>query len=176
MHTPGIGRRNSRWSDAPVRDRGGSPKIAVVTERDVERVFLPLARYRYLPADYLHAFGGGSLDYLINRLSLLSRKPNSYLARPPQQRANASANCRRQIYELSDKGIRFLHERGFMVQRTRAPANFAHELMTCQLTASFELGCRETGNRLLTWFDILESPSLPDATLRSARPLHIPVT
>jgi hypothetical protein len=176
MHTPNVLRRNSRWSDAPVRDRAGNSKIAVVTERDIECVFLPLARYRYLPADYLHAFGGGSLDYLINRLSLLSRKPNSYVTRPPQQRANASANCRRQIYELSDKGIRFLHERGLMLQRTRAPANFAHELMTCQLMASFELGCRETGHRLLTWIDILESPSLPDATRRSPRPHHIPVT
>jgi hypothetical protein len=176
MHTPSIVRRNSRWSDAPVRDRAGNSKIAIVTGRDVERIFLPLARYRYLSADYLHALSGGSLDYLINRLSLLSRKPNSYLARPPQQRANASANCRRQIYELSDKGIRLLHERGFMLQRTRAPANFAHELMTCQLTTSFELGCRETGHRLLTWTDILESPSLPDATRQSLRPHHIPVT
>ncbi len=148
--------RNSRWSDAPILDRSGRPKVAVVTERDIERIFLPLARYRYLPADYLHAFAGGSLDYLINRLALLARKPNCYVARPQQQRANASANCRRQIYELADKGIRVIHEHGLMCSRPRTPTNFAHELMTCQLMASFALGVRETGNRLIAWSDILE--------------------
>src|SRR5690242_817057 len=83
------------------------------------------------PAYYLHALGGGSLDYLVNRLALLARKPNSYVVRPQQQRANASANCRRQIYELSEKGIRLLQERGLICERQRTSSNFAHELMTC---------------------------------------------
>jgi hypothetical protein len=148
----------------------------VLTERDIERILLPLSRSRYLPADYLHALSGGSLDYLINRLALLARRPNSYVSRPQQQRANASANCRRQIYELSEKGIRVLHERGLTFQRARTPSNFAHELMTCQLMASFELGVRESGNRLITWADILQSKNLPDATRRSLKPFHIPVT
>jgi hypothetical protein len=42
--------------------------------------------------------------------------------------------------------------------------------------ASFELGVRETGNRLIAWSDILQSQSLPDATRRSPKPFHIPVT
>ena len=171
-----ICKRSSRWGDTPVLDRRGQPKVAVVTERDVQRIFLPLARYRYLPADYLHAFAGGSLDYLVNRLALLARKPNSYVSRPLQQRANASANCRPQIYELAEKGIRLMHEWGLMDSRLRAPANFPHELMTCQLMASFELGVRETANRLITWADILQSKNLPETTRRSTKPFHIPVT
>src|SRR5205823_11096932 len=123
------------WGEAPVLDRAGSPKIALITERDVERIFQPLACYRYLPADYIQALGGGSLDYLVNRLALLARKPNAYVVRPQQQRANASANCRRQIYELSEKGIRLMQERGLVCQRQRTPTNFAHELTTCQLMA-----------------------------------------
>src|SRR5881227_1649551 len=146
MHTQTPRKRNSRWGDAPVLDKSGAPKIALITERDLKRIFLPLAQYRYLPADYIHALGGGSLDYLVNRLALLARKPNCYVARPEQQRANASANCRPQIYELADKGIRVMQERGLMCQRSRTPTNFVHELMTCQLMAAFELGCRETGN------------------------------
>ena len=169
-------RRNSRWGDAPILDKRGQSKVAVITERDIGRIFLPLARYRYLPADYLQALAGGSLDYLVNRLALLARKPNGYVARPEQQRANASANCRRQIYELSEKGIRLMHERGLICQRVRVPTNFAHELMTCQLMASFELGARETGNRLITWTEILQSQSLPDQTRRSPKPYQIPVT
>ena len=95
---------------------------------------------------------------------------------PAQQRANAAANHRRLIYELADKGWRVMHERGITNQRSRAPTNFAHELMTCQLMASFELGCRETGTRLITWSDILQSQNLPDTTRRSIKPYHIPVT
>src|SRR5438552_7261309 len=65
---------------------------------------------------------------------------------------------------------------GLMFQRSRPPSNFAHELMTCQLMASFELGCRDAGNRLITWSDILQSRNLPDATRQSPKPFHIPVT
>jgi len=176
MATDNTRRRTSRWCDAPITDKNGRSKIAVVTDRDFDRILLPLARYRYLPVDYLHALSGGSLEYLVNRLGLLARKPNSYVARPQQQRANASANCRRQIYELADRGIRLMHERGLNCQRTRTPSNFAHELMTCQLMASFELGGRETTNRLITWTDILQSRSLPDATRTLQKPLQIPVS
>ena len=176
MRAENLRTRNSRWGDAPVADSSGRPKVALITDRDVERIFLPLARYRYLPADYLQALGGGSLDYLVNRLALLARKPNGYVARPQQQRANASANCRRQIYELSEKGVRLMHERGLICERSRAPSSFAHELMICQLMASFELGIRETGTQLITWTDILQSQSLPDATRRSPTPFRIPVT
>src|SRR5713226_127108 len=118
-------KRNSRWDDAPVLDARGKPKLAVLTERDVERIFKPLIRYRYLPADYLQALGGGSLAYLTKRLNPLSRSPNLYIARPQRQRENADANYRRLIYELGDKGTRIMQERGFACQRLRSPASFA---------------------------------------------------
>jgi hypothetical protein len=168
--------RNSRWSDAPVLDAKGKPKNAAITERDIEGIFKPLARYRYLPADYLHALAGGSLDALINRLNLLSRRPNLYVARPHQQRDSAAANHRRLIYELADKGARVLQDRGFEHHRQRVPASFAHELMACQVMTSFELGTRETRVRFITWNDILQSESLPEATRRSVKPHSIPVS
>ena len=176
MSTTPLKRRNSRWDDAPVLDKSGQAKAACITQRDIDGIFKPLTRYRYLPVDYLHALGGGSLDYLVNRLNLLCREPNRYVARPPQQRANASANHRRLIYELAEKGWRVMQERGVLRERSRAPSNFAHELMTCELMASFELGTRETGTRLITWSDILQSKSLPDATRDRAKPYQIPVT
>lgn len=169
-------RRNSRWNEAPVLDATGKPRAAYLTERDVDGIFAPLTRYRYLPVDYIHAFAGGSLDYLVNRLNLLSRQPNRYVARPQQQRANAAANHRRLVYELADKGWAVMHERGIMQERSRAPSNFSHELMTCQVLASFELGTHETGHRLIAWSDILRSQSLPDATRLSPKPYLIPVT
>ena len=138
-------------------------------------IFAVLARYRYLPADYIHAIAGGSFKYLVERLGVLSREPNLFVVRPPQQRENAAANHRPLIYELDHRGVRVLQERGIAVQRQRVPANFAHELMACQVMASFELGARERGARLITWPDILNSRSLPDATRHSPRPFHIPV-
>jgi len=160
----------------PVLDRRGMPKVAAITEHDIERIFKPLTRYRYLPVDYVHALGGGSLAYVVDRLSLLSRRPNRYVDRPQQQRASANANHRPLIYELADKGARVMRERGVECQRNRPPASFAHELMVCQVMASFELGARERNAHLITWEDILRSESLPEATRRSTRPYHIPIS
>lgn len=103
-------KRNSRWDDAPVRDRSGNARAACLTQRDIEGIFKPLTRYRYLPVDYIHAFADGSLDYLVNRLNLLCRQPNRYVARPHQHRANAGANHRRLVYELAEKGWAVMHE------------------------------------------------------------------
>lgn len=137
---------------------------------------MPLTRYRYLPVDYLHALGGGSLDYLVNRLNLLSRIPNLYVRRPLEQRANAAANYRPLVYELASRGWTRMQERGFERLHVRPPASFTHEVMTCQIMASFELGARTNGARLITWDDILQSENLPDATRQSPKPWNIPVT
>ncbi len=176
MNTSNVKRRNSRWDEAPILDRAGRPRIATLTERDIEGIFRPLLRYRFLPADYLHAFAGGSLDYLVDRLALLSRRPNLYLRRPHRQRANAGANHRRLIYELADRGIRLMQERGAAIARMRPAASFAHELMVSVVMASFELGAREAGARLIGWGDILASRSLPDATRHLPKPYSIPVS
>jgi len=69
-----------------------------------------------------------------------------------------------------------MQEHGVACERSRAPANFAHELMTSELMASFELGARATGVRLITWPDILQSRNLPEATRQSPKPYNIPVT
>jgi hypothetical protein len=169
-------RRNSRWDDAPVLDGRGKPKVAAITKRDVERILMPLARHRYLPVDYIHALAGGSLDALGNRLSLLSRRPNLYVTRSHQQRDSAAANHRYLVYELAEKGARTLQEHGIGSPRARAPASFAHELMVCQVMASFEIGAGEAGVRLITWNDILNSEHLPEATRSSPKPHDIPVS
>ena len=67
--------RVSRWSRDPVLDAKGAPVVVQPTERDIE-IFKLLTRFRYLPADYIHAFVGGSVKALTRRLNVLSRKPN----------------------------------------------------------------------------------------------------
>jgi hypothetical protein len=152
----------------------GARQAAQLSAHDLA-IFEVLARYRYLPADYIHALVGGSFKYLTHRLGVLSREPNLFLIRPAQQRVNAAANHRYLIYELDQRGVRALQEHGLSLQRPRPPASFAHELMCCQIMASIELGARQSGVRLITWRDILNSRNLPEATRCLAKPFHIPI-
>lgn len=167
-------RRNSRWTRDPVVDEGKAV-VAYPTERDIE-IFKLLARYRYLPSDYIHAFIGGNVKALTRRLNLLSRKPNLYLARPHQQRDSASANHRPLIYELDERGIRTLREHGAVLAQKTYHRNFAHELMVAQITASLELGTREHPQvRVIAWQEILANEHTPQATRESPSPSSIPV-
>jgi hypothetical protein len=166
-----IVRRSSRWTRTPSR---GPRQAAQLSAHDVA-IFEVLARYRYLSADYIHALVGGSFKYLTHRLGMLSREPNLFLVRPPQQRADAAANHRYLTYELDQRGIRAMQEHGLALQRPRPPASFVHELMACQIMASFELGARQLGARLITWADILGSRNLPETTRCSAKPFYIPL-
>jgi hypothetical protein len=167
--------RNSRWTREPV-SVGGRSAVAYPTDRDIE-IFRLLARYRYLPSDYIHAFVGGSFEALSRRLNLLSRKPNLYLARPHQQRESADANCRRLVYELDKRGSTVLQERGLSFLPKSYHRNFAHELMVAQIMASIELGTTEVRSvRMISWSEILASDNTPKATRESSTPATIPVS
>jgi hypothetical protein len=176
MHAPVEKKhRNSRWSRHPVIDDGKAVVVCPV-DRDIE-VFKLLARYRYLPSDYIHAFVGGNLKALTRRLNSLSRKPNLYLARPHQQRDSAAANHRSLIYQLDERGSRVLRERGMPFLAKTYHRNFAHELMVAQITASIELGTRANRNiQLISWSEILANDNTPAATRVATTPASIPVT
>ena len=168
--------RNSRWSRDPVVGHNGAPLAVYPTERDIE-IFKLLARFHYLPSHYIHAFVGGNQKGLIHRLNLLSRKPNLYLARPPQQRQCADANYRPLTYALDERGARVLRERDFLVPLKSSRHNFIHELMIAQITASIELGIRANpAVRLITWREILANPNTPAATPQLPIPNAIPVS
>src|SRR5712691_8297331 len=111
-------KRNSRWTRRPTL---GARKTAQLSPHDIA-IFAVLARYRYLPAGYIHALVGGNFKHLIHRLNVLSRAPNLFVDRPQQQRANANANHRPLIYELDERGARALQDHGFEYDRTRPPA------------------------------------------------------
>ena len=168
--------RNSRWTRDPVVGPAGDPITVDPTERDIE-IFKLLTRFRYLPADYIHAFVGGNEKALSYRLNLLSRKPNLYLCRPLQQRHSYNANYRHLIYELDERGYRALSERGVSFPPKTYIRNFNHELMVAQITASIELGSLQHPNvRIITWSEILTSECTPRATRVSATPAAIRVT
>jgi hypothetical protein len=169
-------KRNSRWSRDPVMGSAGSPRAVYPTDRDIE-IFQLLVRYRYLPSDTIHAFVGGNAKALLHRLNLLSRKPNLYLSRPHQQRQNAIANYRPLIYQLDERGSRFLQDRGLPFLGKSLHHNFAHELMVAQITASIELGARANRDiRLIPWREILAHERTPLVTRLSSAPTAIRVS
>jgi hypothetical protein len=134
-----------------------------------------LGEYRYLPCDYLAALTGRSLSALQARLEILYRKPNAYINRPHQQRANAGANTTRLVYELDDNGADELRVRGVAYSRKKYLRNFAHELMACTITASFQIGanCDDT-LRIIAWPQLINSPQMPESTKRLANPQALP--
>jgi hypothetical protein len=167
--------RLSRWDRSPLRNSQGAEKLARLTARDHE-VFKLLARYRYLPADFIHAFVGGSLKGLSRHLSVLKRKPNCYIACPEQQRQSAAANHRHLIYQLDVRGADTLRAQGISVD-CRSHRNFAHEVMACEILASLELGTLSQPTcRLITWAEITQHPRFPEATRRAPHPHACPVS
>jgi hypothetical protein len=73
--------RNSRWSREPKLDKAGKAIVTRLSEHDIVILKL-LARYRYLPSDYLAALTGRSLSAVQARLEILYRKPYAYINRP----------------------------------------------------------------------------------------------
>lgn len=166
--------RNSRWDREPKRDARGEPVVARVSDGDIE-IFRILARYRYLPCDYIAALTGRSLPAMQARLEILCRKPNSFVDRPLQQRTNAAANSRRMIYALDEKGAAELRTRGAPAPTWKYRRHFAHELHACSVAASFEIATRfDPRIRILSWRDLVESPQMPEATKRLESPQAIP--
>jgi hypothetical protein len=156
----------SRWNPTAARQ-------PVLTERDIA-LFKLLTRYVYLPSDYIVVFLRGDKRTWQDRLKHLTGA--GYLARPRQQRQHSNANSRPLIYSLADRGFNALRERGAERERPRAHSSFPHELMVCELMASFELGTRGRDVRLIMWDDVLRSESLPNTTRESPKPYHIPVS
>jgi hypothetical protein len=149
--------RNSRWSREPKRNSAGEPIVARLSEHDLLILKL-LGEYRYLSADYLAALTGRSLSALQARLEILYRRPNAYVNRPHQQRANADANTTRLVYELDDHGAEALRVRGLSYSRKKYLRNFAHELMACTIAASVQIAaCRNVALRIIGWPQLIKS-------------------
>jgi|SRR5271165_3694828 len=153
--------RLSRWSDDPILDREGNPRVFKPSRRDREIVFPILARYAALPVHYIHALMGteaGNLDYLADHLPRLVRRPNSYLQRHRAQRRSGDSNYRYQVYSLSDTRL----------------TNFWHDLMASMVMAQIEIGARRQDLDLADFSRILTKA--PEETRRLHRPGTLSLT
>jgi hypothetical protein len=163
-----MGTRRSRFLVTP---KGTS---FIVTENDL-RILVLLQRYRYLPSTYLAALVSTSYGYLKNRLTIL-RHEAGVIDCPRSSWHAANARYRPAVYCLTDKGEQVLKERGLYKPHPKANETFAHEFGVCLTMASFDLGAREHGLRLIDSDEILAHPSCPYATRHAERPFHLPLS
>jgi len=166
--------------DTPTRRsrmrRTRSGKRIELTDRDLE-IFRWLARYRYLPSTYIHAFAGGASETRFKeRLGDLYHE--GYLDRPRRQWEMANCRHRPVIHELDTGATRILDDAGIVEEpRTWFAASphrqFSHSLMVCEVLASIELGVRAVpGLRFIPWPEILAKA--PPATRALATPIRFP--
>lgn len=129
-----------------------------------------LQRYRYLPTKYIHAFVGGDFRYVQDMLTTLRHEGRLIDARW----AGHNALKQQAVYFLTRAGERALKEHGLFSPVLKTGSDFAHELGVCLVQASFELGAKEHGLRLITPREILELA--PFETRKLKEPFAIPVT
>lgn len=128
--------RRSRFRKASVS------RPLLLSARDIA-LFSLLARYRFLRANFIHAFLGGDRQHLIDRLRLLW--DHGYLDRPVAQWETIHALCRPIIYENTDRAEQTLRQHGAAVASNAPVQTFKHSLLVSDLVSSFELSARQFG-------------------------------
>ena len=147
-----------------------------LTTRDLD-IFRWLARYRYLPSTYIHAFvGGKSETRFTERLGDLYHE--GYIDRPGRQWDMSNCRHRPAIHEIDTGAKRVLDEQDIVEEsRTWFAASphrqYSHSLMVCEVLASIELGVRERPDlRFIAWPEILAKA--PPTTRTLAMPMSFP--
>lgn len=164
----GIGMNPTRRSRLHRQAHG---RRILLSERDLA-LFRLLDAYRYLPADFLHAFLGGHKTHHRARLTDLFHE--GWLDKPAAQWEAFNARYRPDTYALGQKAEAVLAEAGGASSvRIGAGGAFRHELMVCLIMASLELSSRASGIDLLPWRDILAMA--PAATQALPSPFALPV-
>jgi hypothetical protein len=142
-----------------------------ISDRDIE-IFKLLARFRYLPSNFILAFVGGNVGYHKGRMTDLFHE--GWLQKPMPQWEVMNARYRFDTYELGKRAVACLADRGVAVDPIGARGSFRHEAMVCLIMASFELSARRHGVTLLSHKDVLERA--PARTRDSLDPFVIPTS
>lgn len=167
-------------SPRPRTCRRPSGKPIKLTPRALD-IFDRLDRNRMLPTNYLHAFLGGNLTNLSNRLGDLYHEDNTppyfepLLDRPEAQWRAMNARYVPVTYTNTRAAERALRDHGRDIrQKANLSNSFFHDLMACVLGAAFELSVRtEGGIDYLSWEAIRTHERTPEKTRHSPTPFNI---
>ena len=168
-------KRRSRWKKPPILKEDGSQHRAQPTEND-EAIFKLLSSayehrrpwgYSALRTNYISALMQRDHSTTIQRLDVLAAKPNNYVYLPEQPKNN----FRHLIYALDENGAKHIG-----TKKPRHSRYFRHELMQCDIAASFELATKEHEHiKLFSWPAILSEDRFPPNTRKLPNPAYIPV-
>jgi len=166
-------KRRSRWKKPPLLKKDGTKRRREPTQKDEEilRLLTPgsdlrrpwgysLLRSHYISA-LLERYHSSALESLDN---LTAAGGFLYL---PEQPIN---NFRHLVYALSEKGAKHIGQ-----PRPKHIHLYRHELMSCDIAASFEIAARKHGAELYSWPAIYSSDQFPNATRDLKNPMAIPV-
>lgn len=165
-------KRRSRWKKPPILREDGSKFAPILTSNDGD-IFRLLTNgsaqrrpwgYSSLRSNYASALLGRDHTTVRQRLDELASAGFLYL---PEQPRN---NFRHLIYALDSSGADQLG-----IKRPRHSRWFKHELMQCDIAASFELATKENERvKIFPWPVIFSSDTFPDGTRRANNPMAIP--
>jgi len=165
----------SRFSRTPVTSADGIAHVVPpyrLTEQDLA-LLKALTRRRFLSVDYIAALIGTSYKYALTRVQILKSDPNFYVKVCDAQRENPKLHLYTPLfYELDQRGIGALDERGIVIGPRKPVRNIIHAVMVDQIMASFELGATG-GMSIIPRADILAKT--PQKTQDLPIPDRIPV-
>jgi hypothetical protein len=143
------------------------------TRRQLELLDL-LQGYDFLLSTHIKS-ALGKPQYVEALLTLLNNE--GYIAVPEEAKHHIRARSRTVPYQITNKGIALLKDRGLYKNIPRGDDQYRHKYLVSSIKASFEIACRETpGLRLITEADILANENCPPATRKDPHPSHIPLT
>ena len=166
----------------PRTHRRPTGKLVKINDRALD-IFDRLDRNVLLPTNYLHAFLGGNLTNLSNRLGDLYHENNTppyfgwYLERPEGQWRTMNARYVPATHTNLPLAERALRDNGRPVrQKANFSNSFFHDLMACILGAAFELSARaDPAVTHLSWEDIRDHERTPAKTRELPSPFNIPL-
>lgn len=136
-----------------------SGKGVILKDSDF-KIFEALHRHGPLPTHYLFAFSGRKdFNSFQNRLTSLYND-GGYLIRPPEYFESIFARYQSIVYDLSDKALTLLEERGALSPFIKRRDHAIHRLMTACVVASIELSCKD-GVRFIPRHEILQEQGNP---------------
>jgi len=166
-------KRRSRWKKPPLLKSDGTKRKRAPTQKDEEilQLLTPgsgLRRpwgYSLLRSNYISTLLSRDHSSALESLDALTAA-GGYLYLP-EQPVN---NFRHLVYALSEKGAKHIDQ-----PRPRHIHLYRHELMSCDIAASFEVAARRHGANIFAWPALYSSDQFPEATRDLKNPMAIPV-
>ena len=194
MKTP---QRRHRSSDKPLgRHRPIAPQHIDGAYLEVLRYLDPYLHFKFATIPWLHYLSGAKVEYSVFRkyLAYMREAPNHYIGCPEQQLASPNVDRKTLVYELRERGLNELIDRGIVCKRAspdpeaKPPKSKRNHAFALHRSNSYyheiivDLGYhapvryetdKDPALRLVDFAQLLAHPNVPMATRQSKDPLLI---